>query len=248
MLYGLLKWVVVGPWLRLIYRPKVEGLSHIPRRGAAIVASNHVSFSDSIFLPLVVRRKIVFIAKSEYFTGKGLKGLFSRLFFSGVGAIPVDRTGGRAAQAALDTGMRVLNEGELFGIYPEGTRSPDGRLYRGKTGVARLALQSQAPVIPVAMLNTGELQPIGKRLPSIGRVRIRIGEPIDFTRYDGMAGDRIVERAVTDQIMYALMELSGQDYIDEYATKAKALKEQADASAAEAAEVVRVERRRRRGL
>ena len=244
MLYGLLKWIVVGPWLRIIYRPKVEGLQNIPAKGAAIVASNHVSFSDSIFLPLVVRRKITFIAKSDYFTGKGIKGFFSRLFFTGVGAIPVDRTGGRAAHAALETGMRVLREGDLFGIYPEGTRSPDGKLYRGKTGVARLALQSQAPVIPVAMLNTGELQPIGKRLPSIGRVRIRIGEPIDFSRYEGLDGERVVERAVTDQIMYALMELSGQDYIDEYAIKAKALKEQADASTAEA-EAVRKHRRRR---
>lgn len=244
MLYGLLKWVIVGPWLRIIYRPKVEGLNNIPKTGAAIVASNHVSFSDSIFLPLVVRRKIIFIAKSDYFTGKGIKGLISRLFFSGVGAIPVDRTGGRAAHGALETGMRVLGEGELFGIYPEGTRSPDGKLYRGKTGVARLALRSQSPVIPVAMLNTGELQPIGKRLPSIGRVRIKIGEPIDFSRYEGLDGDRVVERAVTDQIMYALMELSGQDYIDEYAVKAKALKEQADASTAEA-EVVRKRWRRR---
>lgn len=246
MLYGLLKWIVIGPWLRIIYRPKVEGLQNIPKEGAAIVASNHVSFSDSIFLPLVVPRKITFIAKSDYFTGKGIKGFFSRMFFSGVGAIPVDRTGGRAAHAALETGMRVLGEGDLFGIYPEGTRSPDGKLYRGKTGVARLALQSQSPVIPVAMLNTGELQPIGKRLPSIGRVRIRIGEPIDFSRYEGLDGERVVERAVTDQIMYALMELSGQDYIDEYAVKAKALKEQADASTAEA-EVVRKRRRRRSG-
>lgn len=238
MLYNVLKWVVVGPWLRIIYRPKVEGADNIPATGAAIVASNHVSFSDSIFLPLVVRRKITFIAKSEYFTGRGLKGWFSRAFFSGVGAIPVDRSGGKSAHDALDTGLRVLGEGDLFGIYPEGTRSPDGKLYRGKTGVARLALQSQAPVIPVAMLNTGQLQPIGKRLPSIGRVRIRIGKPIDFSRYDGLAGERVVERAVTDEIMYALMELSGQDYIDEYATRRRQLKEQADASAAEAETVV----------
>ncbi|CAM3202067.1 lysophospholipid acyltransferase family protein [Stackebrandtia soli] len=246
MLYGVLKWVVIGPWLRIVYRPKVEGLSNIPKRGAAIIASNHVSFSDSIFLPLVVSRKIIFIAKSDYFTGKGIKGFFTRLFFSGVGAIPVDRTGGKAAHGALETGLRVLGEGDLFGIYPEGTRSPDGRLYRGKTGVARLALQAQSPVIPVAMLNTGELQPIGKRLPKIGRVRISIGEPIDFSRYEGLAGDRTVERAVTDQIMYALMELSGQDYIDEYAIKAKALKQQADESTAEA-ERVRLERGRRDG-
>lgn len=243
MLYAVLKWVVIGPWLWLIYRPKVEGMHHIPKRGPAIIASNHVSFADSIFLPLVVRRQIVFIAKSDYFVGKGLKGFFSKLFFKGVGTIPVDRSGGKSAHAALETGLRVLSEGELFGIYPEGTRSPDGKLYRGKTGVARLALQSQAPVIPVAMMNTGVLQPIGKKLPRIGRVHIRLGEPIDFSRYAGLSGERPVERAVTDEIMYALMELSGQDYIDEYASKKKAMKKQVEASAAEA-EAVRAERER----
>ncbi|HZE40114.1 MAG TPA: lysophospholipid acyltransferase family protein [Stackebrandtia sp.] len=237
MLYGVLKWFVVGPWLRLLYRPKVDGKKNIPKTGAAVIASNHLSFSDSIFLPLVVRRKIIFIAKSDYFTGKGVKGFFTRMFFSGVGCIPVDRTGGSSARAALETGMRVLSEGELFGIYPEGTRSPDGKLYRGKTGVARLALESGAPVIPVAMMNTGELQPIGKRLPKIGRVYIKIGQPIDFTKYAGLAGERVVERAVTDEIMYALMELSGQAYIDEYAAKVKELAEKASASAAEAAAV-----------
>lgn len=219
MLYWWLKYVVVGWWLRLLYRPKVEGRGNIPKTGAAIVASNHLSFSDSIFLPLVVPRKITFIAKAEYFTGRGLKGMFSRFFFTGVGAIPVDRTGGRAAHAALETGKRVLAAGELFGIYPEGTRSPDGKLYRGKTGVARLALETGAKVIPAAMMNTGELQPIGKKLPKIGRVHIRIGEPLDFSRYAGMAGDRLVERAVTDEIMYELMELSGQEYVDTYAIK-----------------------------
>ena len=221
MLYWWLKYVFVGWWLRLIYRPKVEGLANIPRTGAAIVASNHLSFSDSIFLPLVVPRKITFIAKAEYFTGSGVKGFLSRFFFTGVGAIPVDRTGGRAAAGALETGMRVLAAGELFGIYPEGTRSPDGKLYRGKTGVARLALESGAKVIPAAMMNTGELQPIGKKLPKIGRVHIRIGEPIDFSRYAGLAGDRLVERAITDEIMYELMDLSGQEYIDTYAAKLK---------------------------
>ncbi|GLZ79013.1 1-acyl-sn-glycerol-3-phosphate acyltransferase [Actinorhabdospora filicis] len=219
MLYWWLKYVFVGWWLRLLYRPKVEGLANIPKTGAAIVASNHLSFSDSIFLPLVVPRKITFIAKAEYFTGKGLKGIFSRFFFTGVGAIPVDRTGGKAAADALSTGKRVLAEGGLFGIYPEGTRSPDGKLYRGKTGVARLALETGARVIPAAMMNTGELQPIGKKLPKIGRVHIRIGEALDFSRYAGLAGDRLVERAVTDEIMYELMELSGQEYIDAYAAK-----------------------------
>jgi 1-acyl-sn-glycerol-3-phosphate acyltransferase len=221
VLYWVLKYFLLGPWLRLIFRPLVEGGEHIPDEGPAIIASNHLSFSDSIFMPLMVKRKVTFVAKAEYFTGKGLKGFLVRMFFVGTGTIPVDRSGGRAAQAALDTGMRVLREGNLFGIYPEGTRSPDGRLYRGKTGVARLALESGAPVIPVAMLNADEIQPPGKVLPRIRRVRIRFGRPLDFSRYSGMAGDRFVERAVTDEIMYELMELSGREYVDIYAQKVK---------------------------
>jgi 1-acyl-sn-glycerol-3-phosphate acyltransferase len=220
--YWLLKYVVFGPLLKLIFRPQVEGLDNVPRAGAAILASNHLSFSDSIFMPLVVPRRVTFVAKAEYFTGKGIKGRLKRMFFVGTGTIPVDRAGGRAAQAALDTQLRVLRAGELAGIYPEGTRSPDGRLYRGKTGVARLALDSGAPVIPVAMLNADEVQPIGKVLPKIMRVRIRFGAPLDFSRYAGMAGDRFVERAVTDEIMYELMELTGREYVDVYAAKVKA--------------------------
>jgi 1-acyl-sn-glycerol-3-phosphate acyltransferase len=220
--YWLLKYVILGPLLKLIFRPQVEGLDNIPREGAAILASNHLSFSDSIFMPLVVPRKVTFVAKAEYFTGKGIKGRLKKMFFVGTGTIPVDRSGGRAAQAALDTQLRVLRSGELAGIYPEGTRSPDGRLYRGKTGVARLALDSGAPVIPVAMLNADEVQPIGKVMPKIMRVRIRFGAPLDFSRYAGMAGDRFVERAVTDEIMYELMELTGREYVDVYAAKVKA--------------------------
>ena len=225
MLYYVLKYVILGPWIRLIFRPKVEGREYLPDTGAAIIASNHLSFSDSIFMPLMVKRKVTFVAKQEYFTGKGLKGFLVRMFFVGAGTIPVDRSGGRAAQAAIDTGLRVLREGHLFGIYPEGTRSPDGRLHRGKTGVARLALESGAPVIPVAMLNADEIQPPGKILPKIKRVRIRFGSPLDFSRYAGMAGDRFIERAVTDEIMYELMTLSGREYVDIYAQKVKAAKE-----------------------
>lgn len=221
MLYWLLKYVLLGPWLWLIYRPQVEGRHYVPDRGPAIIASNHLSFCDSIFMPLVVKRKVTFVAKSEYFTGRGLKGWLVRMFFLGTGTIPVDRSGGRAAQAALDTQLRVLREGKLAGIYPEGTRSPDGRLYRGKTGVARLALESGAPVVPVAMLNADELQPPGRLLPKFKRVKIRFGPPMDFSRYAGMAGDRYVERAVTDEIMYKLMELSGREYVDVYAQKVK---------------------------
>jgi 1-acyl-sn-glycerol-3-phosphate acyltransferase len=221
VLYHLLKYIILGPWLRLIFRPQVEGRDNVPATGPAIIASNHLSFSDSIFMPLMVRRKVTFVAKAEYFTGKGIKGFLTRMFFVGTGTIPVDRSGGRAAQAALDTGLRILREGKLFGIYPEGTRSPDGRLYRGKTGVARLALDSGAPVIPVVMLNSDEIQPLGSKLPKIKRVKIRFGEPIDFSRYAGMAGDRFIERAVTDEIMYELMELSGREYVDVYAQKVK---------------------------
>ena len=222
MLYWLLKYVLLGPWLRVLYRPLVEGRRHVPGSGPAIIASNHLAFSDSIFMPLVVRRRVTFVAKAEYFTGKGIKGWLVKMFFIGSGTIPVDRTGGRAAQAALDTLLRVLREGRLAGIYPEGTRSPDGRLYRGKTGVARLALESGAPVVPVVMLNADELQPPGKLRPKFKRIRIRFGPPMDFSRYAGMSGDRFVERAVTDEIMYRLMELSGREYIDIYAQKVKA--------------------------
>lgn len=221
MLYWVLKRILIGPWLRLLFRPDVEGLDNVPDTGPAIMASNHLSFCDSIFLPLMVKRKIIFLAKAEYFTGKGIKGLLSRLFFIGVGAVPIDRASGSAAQGALETGKRVLGDGQLLGIYPEGTRSPDGRLYRGKTGVARMALQTGVPVIPCAMLNSDIVQPIGAKLPRIMKVRIRIGTPLDFSRYEGMAGDRFVERSMTDEIMYALMELSGRPYIDIYAAKVK---------------------------
>ena len=233
VLYWLLKYVLLGPWLRLIFRPSVEGREHLPESGAAIIASNHLSFSDSIFMPLVVKRKVTFVAKAEYFTGTGLKGFLTKMFFVGAGTIPVDRSGGRAAQAAIDTGLRILRDGRLFGIYPEGTRSPDGRLHRGKTGVARLALDSGAPVIPVAMLNADEIQPIGKLLPKIKRVKIRFGAPMDFSRYAGLTGDRFIERAVTDEIMYELMTLSGREYVDIYAQKVKAALEAKAAAPAE---------------
>jgi 1-acyl-sn-glycerol-3-phosphate acyltransferase len=222
VIYSLLKYVVLGPILRALFRPDVQGRDFVPATGAAILASNHLSFSDSIFMPLIVRRKVTFVAKAEYFLGTGIKGRLIKMFFVGTGTIPVDRSGGKAAQAAMDTGLAILRNGGLFGIYPEGTRSPDGRLYRGKTGVARLALESGVPVVPVAMLNSDEIQPPGKIFPKIKRVRIRFGQPLDFSRYAGMAGDRFVERAVTDEIMYELMDLSGREYIDVYAATLKA--------------------------
>jgi 1-acyl-sn-glycerol-3-phosphate acyltransferase len=220
--YWVCKHILIGPWLRLLFRPIVEGIEHVPANGAAILASNHLSFSDSIFLPLVVKRKITFLAKAEYFTSPGIKGFLSKLFFAGVGQVPIDRASGSAARAALETGKRILGSGNLLGIYPEGTRSPDGRLYRGKTGVARMALEARVPVIPCAMINTHEIQPIGKKWPTFKRVRITIGRPLDFSRYEGLSGDRFVERSMTDEIMYELMELSGQPYVDVYAAKVKA--------------------------
>jgi 1-acyl-sn-glycerol-3-phosphate acyltransferase len=222
LLYWVLKYIVVGPMLKLIFRPVVEGREHVPDEGAVIIASNHLSFGDSVFMPLMVKRKVTFPAKSEYFTGKGIKGWLVKMFMVGTGQVPIDRSGGRAARVALEVGLGILRSGGIFGIYPEGTRSPDGRLYRGKTGVARLALESGAPVVPVAMLNMDEIQPVGKILPKLKRVRIRFGEPLDFSRYAGMAGDRFVERAVTDEIMYELMMLSGREYVDMYAQKVKA--------------------------
>lgn len=233
MWYWIVK-AILSPILRLSFRPRVEGLEHVPDDGAAILASNHLSFSDSIFLPLVVPRRITFLAKSDYFTTRGIKGRMKAGFFKGVGQVPVDRSGGRASQAALETAKRILAQGKLLGIYPEGTRSPDGRLYRGKTGVARMALEAGVPVIPCAMVNTYDIQPPGKVMPKLMPVVIRIGKPLDFSRYAGMEDDRFVLRSMTDEIMYELMMLSGQEYVDTYATKAKADIEDARAAAEEA--------------
>ncbi|WP_249669365.1 lysophospholipid acyltransferase family protein [Cellulomonas hominis] len=222
MFYWFMKRVLVGPLLHLLFRPWVRGAEHVPTDGAAILASNHLAVIDSFFLPLVLDREIVFIGKNEYFTGRGLKGRLTAGFMRGVGTIPVDRSGGKASEAALRTGLNRLAEGKLFGIYPEGTRSPDGRLYRGKTGVARMALESGAPVIPVAMIDTDKAQPLGQRLPRPRRIGVVIGEPLDFSRYRGMENDRFILRSVTDEIMYALMALSGQEYVDIYAATQKA--------------------------
>lgn len=230
-------WIVkaiLTPILRVLFRPWVDGLENIPEDGPAIIASNHLSFSDSIFLPLMVPRRITFLAKSDYFTGQSMKGRLTAFFFRGVGQVPVDRSGGSAGEAALMTALRILGNGELLGIYPEGTRSPDGRLYRGKTGVARMALEGGVPVVPVAMVNTFEVQPPGKLLPKIMRVGMRIGAPLDFSRYRGLSQDRFVLRSATDEIMYALMELSGQEYVDSYAQKVKSDIEEGRRAAREA--------------
>jgi 1-acyl-sn-glycerol-3-phosphate acyltransferase len=219
--YFILKNFLLGPLLRVLFRPWVRGMENIPASGAAILASNHLSFSDSIFLPLQTRRPVVFLAKSEYFTGRGLKGALTRWFFKSTGQLPIDRSGGKASEASLNTGLGVLEQGSLLGIYPEGTRSPDGRLYRGRTGIARMVLEAKVPVIPVAMIDTEKVQPIGQKMPKIRRIGIVVGKPLDFSRFDGMEGDRIVLRAVTDEIMYELRKLSGQEYVDLYASSVK---------------------------
>ncbi|MFF4453540.1 lysophospholipid acyltransferase family protein [Streptomyces goshikiensis] len=227
MFYHLLKHVLLGPLLRLLFRPRIEGLENIPAEGAAIVAGNHLSFSDHFLMPAILKRRITFLAKAEYFTGPGVKGRLTAAFFRSAGQIPVDRSGKDAGQAALREGLGVLAKDELLGIYPEGTRSHDGRLYKGKVGVAAMALGAGAPVIPCAMVGTFEIQPPGQKIPKIRRVTIRFGEPLDFSRYAGLEGERAVLRAVTDEIMYAILGLSGQEYVDRYATEVKAEEEEA---------------------
>ncbi|MFC5801709.1 lysophospholipid acyltransferase family protein [Streptomyces formicae] len=222
MFYYVLKYVVLGPLLRLLFRPRIEGLEHIPADGAAIVAGNHLSFSDHFLMPAIIRRRITFLAKAEYFTGPGLKGRLTAAFFRSAGQIPVDRSGKDAGQAAIREGLGVLRKDELLGIYPEGTRSHDGRLYKGKVGVAVMAVTAQVPVVPCAMVGTFEIQPPGQVVPKIKRVTIRFGEPLDFSRYAGMQNEKAVLRAVTDEIMYEILALSGQEYVDEYAAKVKA--------------------------
>ena len=206
---------VLTPLLRFFWRVRVEGLEHVPESGAAILASNHISFSDSIFLPLVLRRRITFVAKAEYFDDPK-----TAWFFRAVGQIPIKRTGGSASMAALDSAAEVLEDGHLFGIYPEGTRSPDGRLYKGKTGVARLALRCQVPVLAVAMIGTKEIQPIGQVKPNIFRpITVRISPPMDFSKYYDRPTDPKVLREITDEIMFELRGLSGQEYVHTYAKR-----------------------------
>ncbi|QEU96491.1 lysophospholipid acyltransferase family protein [Streptomyces kanamyceticus] len=234
MFYLLLKYVILGPLLRLMFRPRIEGLEHIPESGAAIVAGNHLSFSDHFLMPAIIKRRITFLAKAEYFTGPGVKGRLTAAFFRSAGQIPVDRSGKEAGQAAIREGLGVLRKGELLGIYPEGTRSHDGRLYKGKVGVAAMALKAQVPVIPCAMIGTFEAQPPGQKVPNFQKVTIRFGEPLDFSRYSGMDNEKAVLRAVTDEIMYAILGLSGQEYVDKYAAVVKA--EEAERTAAGAKE------------
>ncbi|SDK19686.1 lysophospholipid acyltransferase family protein [Streptomyces indicus] len=227
MFYYVLKYVLLGPLLRLLFRPRIEGLEHVPDTGAAIVAGNHLSFSDHFLMPAILKRRITFLAKAEYFTGPGLKGRLTAFFFRSAGQIPVDRSGKEAGQAAIREGLGVLNKGELLGIYPEGTRSHDGRLYKGKVGVAAMALKAGVPVVPCAMIGTFEAQPPGQKIPSLRPITIRFGEALDFSRYEGMENEKAALRAVTDEIMYSILELSGQEYVDRYASVVKAEEQEA---------------------
>ena len=233
LFYWFLKFVAIGPPVKTVIRPQAEGAENVPAAGAAILASNHLSAADWIFMPLLLRRRVTFLAKQEYFTGKGLKGWAQRLFFAGSGQVPIDRTDSSAAEDEIRTGIGILRGGHLLGIYPEGTRSPDGRLYRGKTGVARMTLETGAPVVPVAMVYRSRRIPVlGKKLL---RVSVRYGKPLDFSRYEGMSGDRFVERSITDEIMYEIMTLSGQEYVDVYGAT---VKKSMDATGASAPDVV----------
>ncbi len=217
MAYRLLKSFLI-PILTLLFRPKVTGLRNVAHTGPVIIASNHLSFSDSIFMPLVVPRKVTFLAKSEYFTSPGFKGFLKKITFIALGQVPVDRSGGRRSEAALLTGLSLLADGNCIGIYPEGTRSPDGRLYKGRTGIARLAIESGAAVVPVAMFNTAEIQPTGQVVPKVRRVEMIFGEPMFF---EGDSNDLKLLREITDRIMNTIQSISGQEYVDMYASEAK---------------------------
>lgn len=210
MAYRLVKLVLAGLF-KVLWRPRVTGLENIPATGPVILASNHLSFVDSMVIPMLVPRRVAFLAKSDYFTGKGVKGTLSRWWFEGFGMIPVDRDDTRAAQASLDAALEVLSGGGAFGIYPEGTRSRDGLLYRGRTGVAWLALTSGAPVVPVAVVGTDKIQPVGSRRLRIAHVEMHVGEPVEVRgRYDGVPAGR-ARREITDAVMTAIQALSGQE-------------------------------------
>jgi len=201
---------VLGGVFRVFWRPQIEGVEHVPADGAVIVASNHLSFIDSIVIPLAVpHRRVTFLAKSDYFTGGGLLGWPRRLFFRGMGAVPVDRGERRDAQAVLDAALMVLGRGWALGVYPEGTRSRDGRLYRGRTGIGWLALEAGVPVVPVGLTGTDRVQPVGARFPRVRRVQVRFGEPIHPRAYGDCARGE-ARRRLTDDVMDAVATLSGQ--------------------------------------
>ncbi|WP_245598565.1 lysophospholipid acyltransferase family protein [Glycomyces arizonensis] len=227
VLYKTLQWTA-APTIKLIWRPWIDGRENIPETGPVILASNHLSVADHYFLGLTTKRHIATMAKIEYFTGAGLKGKVISKTVKALGQVAVDRSGGRRSAASLEPSMKVLEEGRVFAIFPEGTRSPDGRLYRGKPGVARLALATGAPVVPVGMIGTEKVLPIGESRPRVAPVGVRIGKPLDFSRYQGMENDRVIIRAVTDEIMDAIRQLTGQEYVDKYAKRNSSSKDEGD--------------------
>ena len=220
--YWLLRYGSLGPLVNLLYTPWIEGAENIPKTGAAILAPNHLSFIDSIVVPLATSLRVTFLAKSEYFEGKGFKGFAMRTFFRSAGQIPVERGTSRASNA-LTAASKVLQNGGLIALYPEGTRSPTGMLYKGRTGVARLALENKVPVIPIGLHGTREIQPPERNMPKLGRVGIKIGKPLDFSHLYEQRTERDTLRAVTDEIMKSIREVSDQQYVDMYAEEARRL-------------------------
>jgi 1-acyl-sn-glycerol-3-phosphate acyltransferase len=221
VLYWVFKHLIIGPFLKTVFRPWVEGAENLPKTGPIIIVGNHVSVIDSFFLPLMIDRRIYFLAKSDYFTGKGVSGWLVKSFMLAVGQLPIDRSGGKASEASLNTGLKVLDRGDVLGIYPEGTRSPDAQLYRGRTGVARLVIESGALVVPAVMIDTDKAMPVGAKVPKIRRIGTVIGQPLDFSRFAGMSADRFVLRSITDEIMIEIQKLSGQPYADVYASSVR---------------------------
>jgi 1-acyl-sn-glycerol-3-phosphate acyltransferase len=222
LLYWVFKWVAFAPLCRLLFRPSVSGAENIPKSGGAILVSNHISAGDTFLLPAMIKRRVTFPAKIELFHGRGVRGRILTWFLKNVGQLPMDRAGGRSSASTMEGIFDVLRRGNLLGIYPEGTRSPDGRLYKGKTGVARIVLQAGVPVVPIGMINTELVPSRFFKIPTMRRPKIRIGKPMDFSAYAAAGNDRDVLRWVTDEIMNAVMELSGQEYVDVYGTAAKA--------------------------
>jgi 1-acyl-sn-glycerol-3-phosphate acyltransferase len=221
LLYWVFKWSLFAPLVRLLFRPWVEGEDNLPNTGPAVLVSNHIAAGDTFILPSMIKRRLSFPAKVELFSGRGIGGRFLSWFLTAVGQLPMDRSGGRASATSMEAVLGALRSGVLLGIYPEGTRSPDGRLYKGKTGVARLVLQAGVPVIPIAMINT-KMRSSLLGIPWIWRPGIRIGKPMDFRAYASAGNDREVLRWITDEIMNAVMELSGQVYVDAYGSSIKA--------------------------
>jgi 1-acyl-sn-glycerol-3-phosphate acyltransferase len=219
--YWFLKHLVVGPVLHLFFRIRVEGLDNLPKRGAFIMASNHLSAIDSFFVPIALPRRLTYLAKAAYFQRKGPIGWFLRNFLLAVGQIPIDRSGGAASSDSLNTGLAALAEGRALGIYPEGTRSPNGSLYRGKTGIARMVLAANVPVIPVCVSGTAAVFPKGSKWVHFPRITVRVGDPLDFSRFAGLDNDRFILRAITDEVMLNILALGDQDYVDTYASNIK---------------------------